>query len=304
MLSAAVLGTARETTMRTVEIAYRYETTEPPVRPRPADSDAALLRLNDGNRAFAELLNSVKDDGSLVRRVVQVDSRDLGLLPGSSAAPSQRPFAAVLGCSDARVPLELIFNEGPNDLFVVRVAGNGLGSDALGSLKYAIENLGGSLKLVVVLGHSGCGAVSAAVDVFLNPGNYLPLGTRPSLREILDRLLLVVHASARKLVAAFGPDVVRTGAYRQALIETAIVTNAAFAAYSIQQEIENLGQTALQAVYGVYLLETREVWTPRVGDPDSAGLAPAPDDLAAFEKLGDAMVKSSRMTALLAKSED
>src|SRR5262245_12084526 len=300
MLSAAGPGTAQETAMRTVEIAYRYETKETPVRPRPADSDAALLRLNDGNRAFAELLNSVKDDGSLVRRVVQVDSRDLGLLPGSFGAPSQRPFAAVLGCSDARVPLELVFNEGPNDLFVVRVAGNGLGSDALGSLKYAIEHLGGSLKLVVVLGHSGCGAVSAAVDVFLSPGNCLPLATRPALRQILDRLLLVVHASAGMLVGAFGPDVVHTGAYRQALIETSIVTNAAFAAYSFQQEIGTLGHTVLQAVYGVYLLETREVWTPRVGDPDSAGLAPAPDDLAGFEKLGDAIVNSSRMTALLA----
>ena len=200
--------------MRSVEIAYRYEAHDASVRARPADAGAALLRLKDGNRAFAELLNSAKDNGSLVRRVVQVDPRDLGLLPSSSAAPSQRPFAAVLGCSDARVPLELIFNEGPNDLFVIRVAGNGLGSDALGSLKYAFEHLSGSLKLIVVLGHSGCGAVSAAVDVFLSPGNYLPLATRPSLREILDRLQVVVHASARKLVAAFGPDVVHRGAYR------------------------------------------------------------------------------------------
>ena len=75
----------------------------------------------------------------------------------------------MLGCSDARVPIELIFNEGPNDLFVVRVAGNGLGGEVFGSLSYAVEHLGGSLKLVVVLGHSGCGAVSAAVDAVLNP---------------------------------------------------------------------------------------------------------------------------------------
>src|SRR5262245_26037061 len=283
--------------MRTVEIAYRYETKDAPVRPRPADADAALLRLKEGNLAFAELLNSVKDDGNLVRRVIQVDPADLGLLPDATGAPSQRPFAAVLGCSDARVPLELIFNEGPNDLFVVRVAGNGLGSDVLGSLKFAVERLGGSLKLIVVLGHSGCGAVSAAVDVFLNPGLYLPLVTRPPLREILDRLLVVVHASARKLAAAFGPDIVRREGYRRALVETSIVTNAALAAYSVQQEI---GQSALQAAYGVYLLETREVWTPSPGHPDGAGLAPAPIDLAGFEKLGDAMVTSSRITALLA----
>jgi carbonic anhydrase len=256
--------------------------------------------LEDGNRAFAELLNSVKGDGSPVRRVVQVDPRDLGLLPGATGAPSQRPFAAVLGCSDARVPLELIFNEGPNDLFVVRVAGNGLGSDVLGSLKYAIEHLGGSLKLVVVLGHSGCGAVSAAVDVFLSPGDYLPLASRHSLREILDRLLVIVHTSARKLVAAFGPDIARREGYRRALIETSIVTNAALAAYSVQQEIGTDAGSALRAVYGVYLLETREVWTPRVGEPDGAGLAAAPGDLAGFEMLGEAMVNSSRIKALLA----
>jgi carbonic anhydrase len=286
--------------MRTVEIAYRYGARGASVHPRPADADAALLRLQDGNRAFAELLDRARDDGSPVRSVVDVDPSDLGLLPGATEAPAQRPFAAVLGCSDARVPLELIFNEGPNDLFVVRVAGNGLGSDVLGSLKYAVANLGGSLKLIVVLGHSGCGAVSAAADVFLNPGDYLPFATTHSLREIVDRLLVVVHSSARTLAAAFGPDVVQRAGYRQALIETSIVTNAALAAYSLQREIGMRRQSALQAVYGVYLLETRKVWTPRLGQPDGAGLAPAPGSLAGFQELGEAIVTSSRMTALLA----
>jgi carbonic anhydrase len=65
--------------MRTVEIVYRYGAAEVPVRSRPGDADAALLRLNDGNRAFAELLNSVRDGGRPARRVVQVNPRDLGL---------------------------------------------------------------------------------------------------------------------------------------------------------------------------------------------------------------------------------
>ena len=97
----------------------------------------------------------------------------------------------------------------------------------LGSLRYAVEHLGDSLKLVVVLGHSGCGAVSAAVDVFLNPGGYLSFVDRHSLREVLDRLLMVVRASARKLEAAFGPRVSQRKGYRHALIEASIVTNAA-----------------------------------------------------------------------------
>ena len=86
----------------------------------------------------------------------------------------------------------------------MRVAGNGLGSEVLGSLKYAVEHLGGSLKIIVVLGHSGCGAVSAAVDVFLEPKQYLPLATSHALRTILDRLLVVVQASAKKMQETFG----------------------------------------------------------------------------------------------------
>src|SRR5262249_23869869 len=140
----------------------------------------------------------------------------------------------------------------------------------------------------------------AAVDIFLNPGGYLPLVTRHSLREILDRLLIVVHASARKLTTSFGPDIVRRKNYRRALIETSIVTNAALAAYPLREWIGIMGHSPLQAVYGIYLLETREVWTPRLDKPDGARLAPAPRDLAEFETLGEAMVKSPLLTTLLA----
>jgi len=286
--------------VRRVEITYRYDDKNASLRRRPSNTDEAVLRLNDGNRTFARLLNSVTEGGGPVRRIVQVNPRDLGLLPDASA-PSQRPFAAVLGCSDARVPLELIFNEGLNDLFVIRVAGNGLGSDVLGSLRYAVEHLGDSLKLVVVLGHSGCGAVSAAVDVFLNPGGYLSFVDRHSLREVLDRLLVIVHASARKLEATFGPQASQRKGYRQALIEASIITNAALGAYWVQQEIT--AESALRVVYGVYLLETRKVWTPRLGYPDGDGLAAAPHDLAAFQELGDATVQSSRLMSLLGEIE-
>ena len=163
----------------------------------------ALSRLSR-NKSFPALVDHVKDQSG-TQQVIPVDPRDLGLVPGSPETAKQRPFAAILGCSDARVPIELIFNEGPNDLFVIRVAGNGLGTEVLGSLKYAVENLGGSLKLIVVLGHSGCGALTTAVDMFLNPGNYLPLAAKHSLRNILDRLLLVVQTSARKLARRVWP---------------------------------------------------------------------------------------------------
>jgi carbonic anhydrase len=285
--------------MKAVEITYRYAAQDIPARPRPLDSDAALLRLDDGNRAFATLLDRPTDESGLARRIVQVDPRDLGLLPGTSAQPRQSPFAAILGCSDARVPIELIFNEGPNDLFVIRVAGNGLGTEVLGSLKYAVDHLSGSLKLIVVLGHSGCGALAAAVDVFLRPSDYLSLATKHSLRTILDRLLVVVNASAKKLLEVFGPDIAHRPGYREALIETSVATNAALAAYSIQQEIGSADPAQLRAVYGVYLLETREVWTPPFSKVQDTGLAAPPRDLAGFVEFGNSIVQSERIASLI-----
>ena len=84
----------------------------------------------------------IKDESGVIQQILQVDPQDLGLVSGSAGVPKQRPFAAILGCSDARVPIELIFNEWPNDLFVVRVAGNGLGLEVIGSLRYAVDRLG------------------------------------------------------------------------------------------------------------------------------------------------------------------
>jgi len=287
-----------EAYVKTVDIIYRYEARDTSARPLPADSNAALLRLNDGNSDFAALLDHVNDEIG-IQRVIPVDTRDLGFGSDVAGAPKQRPFAAVLGCSDARVPIELIFHEGPNDLFVVRVAGNGLGLEVLGSLKYAVDHLGGTLKLIVVLGHSGCGALTTAADMFLNPDDYLTLATEHSLRGILDRALLVVRASANKLHSAFGPDVVRNPGYRQALIEASILTNAALAAYSIQQEFEASEQTEIRAVYGVYLLETRQVWAPRLNDVDGTGLVAAPRNLAGFADMGNATVQSERIASFL-----
>jgi carbonic anhydrase len=289
--------------VKTVDIIYRYQARDIPARPLPSNSNAALLRLDDGNRAFAALLDHVKDESGLIQQVIPVDPRDLGLVPGKNGILKQRPFAVILGCSDARVPVELIFNEGPNDLFVIRVAGNGLGTEVLGSMKYAVDHLGGSLKLIVVLGHSGCGALTAAVDVFLNPGDYLPLATKHSLRNILDRLLIVVQTSAKKLLAVFGPDIVHRPGYRQALIEASIVTNAALEAYSIQQEFGTGEPDELRTVYGVYLLEIREVWVPRLGNIKGTGLAAAPQDLAGFVSLGDAIVQSDRIASYIKSKE-
>ena len=282
--------------MKIIEITYRYDDTDATIRPPPTDTESARTRLEDGSRSISTLLDSLADGTGTAHRVIPVDPRDLGL---ASGAPKQRPYAAVLGCSDARVPIELIFNEGPNDLFVVRVAGNGLGSEVLGSLKYAVDHLGGSLKIIVVLGHSGCGAVSAAVDAFLDPQTYPAVAAQHSLRSILDRLLVVVNGAALRLSATFGPEVVRRPGYRAALIEAAVVSNAALAAYTLQQELGAADSYGLRAAYGVYLLEARQVWAPRAESSECAGLAYPPADFAAYYDFGDAVLRTERIARLL-----
>lgn len=79
----------------------------------------------------------------------------------------QKPFATILGCSDSRVPVELVFDQGLGDLFVVRVAGNVIAPDVVGSIEYAVAHL--STPLLVVMGHEGCGAVTAAVQALSGP---------------------------------------------------------------------------------------------------------------------------------------
>lgn len=282
--------------MDTVEITYRYRTHDASERTRPTDAEEARVRLNAGNSAFATLMDGRTDAGSVRRRVVDVDVEDLGMLAGEPGTPRHRPFAAVLGCSDARVPVELVFGEGPNDLFVVRVAGNGLGADVLGSLKYAMDHLK-SVRLAVVLGHSGCGALTAAVDLFLRPAEYLSLATSHALRGLLDRQLIVVQACSRQLAQKYGADVIERAGYRAALIEAAIALNAALSAYTLQQEISRVNPDGPRAVFGVYLLQSREVWAPSVDG--AVGLAYPPRDQGSFQAFGEAMVASDRIASLL-----
>jgi carbonic anhydrase len=108
--------------------------------------EQALQRLKEGNARF------------VAGRTVHCDPRALIKATG----PGQAPFAAVLGCMDSRVPPELVFDQKIGDIFGVRIAGNFVNPDILGSLEYATQVAGA--KLIVVLGHSDCGAVKGAID--------------------------------------------------------------------------------------------------------------------------------------------
>ncbi|HXB56721.1 MAG TPA: carbonic anhydrase [Vicinamibacteria bacterium] len=122
----------------------------------------------EGNTRFASCTGSVDGLSSRTRR--------LELLTG------QQPFAIVLGCSDSRVPAELVFDQGLGDLFVIRVAGNIVAPSQIGSVEFAAERFG--TRLVVVLGHSQCGAVLATLEELRRPNE----GQSRNLRSIVDRI--------------------------------------------------------------------------------------------------------------------
>ncbi len=134
----------------------------------------ALARLREGNRRFVSEAPSLETQASQARR------REL--------AYSQEPFAIVLGCSDSRVPAEIVFDQGLGDLFVIRVAGNIVASSQVGSVEFAAARFG--TRLVVVLGHSGCGAIQATIETLQQP----TANHAGSLRSIVDRVRPSVEA--------------------------------------------------------------------------------------------------------------
>jgi carbonic anhydrase len=132
----------------------------------------ALERLRDGNKRFA----------SDVRDPVTSHGRRRQLVAG------QQPFAIVLGCSDSRVPAEIVFDQGLGDLFVIRVAGNIAAPSQVGSVEFAAERYG--TRLVLVLGHSNCGAIEATVEALQRRTK----NQSPNLYSIVDRIRPSVEA--------------------------------------------------------------------------------------------------------------
>src|SRR5437667_8558277 len=128
----------------------------------------ALERLREGNRRFA---SDVRGSAAVVTQTRRTE-----------IAEGQEPFAIILGCSDSRVPAEIVFDQGLGDLFVIRVAGNIVASSQIGSVEFAAERFG--TPLVVVLGHSRCGAVLATLEELMRPKD----NQSRNLRSIVDRI--------------------------------------------------------------------------------------------------------------------
>jgi len=133
----------------------------------------ALTRLQEGNRRF---VSGSQEQDDLADRAVH-------------PLPEATPVAIVLGCSDSRVPVETVFDQSVGDLFVVRVAGNIAAPSQIGSIEFAVEQFG--VSLVVVLGHSMCGAVIAAIDDLRGS----PESRSPHFRQIVEAIRPSVEAS-------------------------------------------------------------------------------------------------------------
>jgi carbonic anhydrase len=129
---------------------------------------AALERLREGNNRFASDVRSLETLLSQTRR--------------AELAARQQPFAIILGCSDSRVPAEIVFDQGLGDLFVIRVAGNVVASSQVGSVEFAAAQFG--TRLVVVLGHSQCGAIAATVNALQQPAEH----QSQNIKSIVDRI--------------------------------------------------------------------------------------------------------------------
>jgi len=190
----------------------------------------ALDRLREGNRRFVDDSRSSDHLSSTSRRRALVDA--------------QSPFAVILGCSDSRVPAEIVFDQGLGDLFVIRVAGNIVAPSQIGSVEFAAERYG--VRLVVVLGHSKCGAILATVEE-------LGRGSKEQsrhLRSIVDRIRPSVQAFAGTSI----------GADHDALVHHAVRANIRMSANHLRHGsdvLEHLiDKSGLLVVGAEYSLET------------------------------------------------
>jgi carbonic anhydrase len=193
----------------------------------------ALALLCDGNKRFAADVRSHDTLPSRARRI--------------ELAAGQEPFAVILGCSDSRVPVEIVFDQGLGDLFVIRVAGNIVAPSQIGSVEFAAEQFG--TRLVVVLGHSNCGAIAATLQQLQRPKE----NQSRNLRSIVD----LVRPSVENLLATdLKHDLPR-------LFHEAVRANIRASAMHLRhgsEIIENLIQNdGLMIVGAEYSLDTGEV---------------------------------------------
>ena len=145
--------------------------------PTNLSATEALTRLRDGNRRYSQNVRSVDS-------LVSHSRRDLS---------GQSPFVVVLGCSDSRAPAEIVFDQGLGDLFVIRVAGNIVAPSQVGSVEFAIERF--DTRLVVVMGHTLCGAIDATLEAITNAQRPHSQGMGSIVNRVRPAIEALVHTS-------------------------------------------------------------------------------------------------------------
>jgi len=197
----------------------------------PVSAEDALARLREGNERFMAADRCIDTYLSHTKLDEHVGG--------------QAPYAIILGCSDSRVPVEIIFDAGLGDIFVIRVAGNIVAPSLVGSIEFAAENFGS--RLVVVLGHSGCGAVDATLKALERP----PRGTSENVYSIIDAIRPAVE-----------PLCAQHDDYRQ-LLDEAVRANVRASVAALRHGSESLERLidndGLLLVGAEYSLETGRV---------------------------------------------
>lgn len=196
-------------------------------------ADEALVRLKEGNKRFVAGVRSVDSP------VDQIQDKDI--------TESQAPFAIILGCSDSRVPAEIVFDQGLGDLFVIRVAGNIVAPSQIGSVEFAVEQFG--TPLVVVLGHSQCGAVTATINELKNPSDAQSKNVLTIVKRIRPTVEPLFHTELRN-----DPDRLLAAAIR-----ANVLSSANHLSHGSQMLETYLQQEKIRIVGAEYSLTTGEV---------------------------------------------
>jgi len=188
----------------------------------------ALERLKEGNRRF---VFDGPDNSNLTSQARRLELTD-----------GQEPFAIILGCSDSRVPAEIVFNQGLGDLFVIRVAGNIVAPSQVGSVEFAAERFG--TKLVVVLGHSNCGAIQATLEELNRPS----ADKSQNLRSIVDRIRPSVEGLLKTASQRTSKDLIAQAVRANIL---ASVNHLRHGSETLEQLILNDGLSVIGAEYSL-----------------------------------------------------
>lgn len=192
------------------------------------DAEEALRILREGNRRFVQNVRSIE---------ALVSNRE-------ELCRGQRPFAIVLGCSDSRSPAETIFDQGLGCLFVIRVAGNIVAPSQVASVEFAVDQFG--TKLVVVMGHTHCGAIDATLDA-------IEAGTPGNLASIVDRIRPAVLPLLRTELAG------DRAALERAAVRANVKASVRQLRYGSQRIEEALLYEGLRVVGAIHDLATGEV---------------------------------------------